>query len=187
MPAYWYVVHSKPHKEKLLAEQLELRNIEIFAPRIRVQPVNPRARPMRPYFPGYIFVRADLEELGISTLRYVPGSSGLIDFGGEPAYVPDGLIHAIRERVEQVNAAGGELFDALTPGETVLVHSGPFAGYEAIFDARLPGKERVRVLLKLLRDRKMPMELPAGFIRPSKKNVKPFSKKDKTYKEPYKG
>jgi transcription elongation factor/antiterminator RfaH len=169
MAAYWYVLHSKPHKEKLLAEQLELRKIETFAPRIRVQVVNPRAQPMRPYFPGYLFVRADLEELGMSTLQYVPGSSGLIAFGGQPAFIPDGLIHAIRSRVEEINAAGGELFDLLTPGETVLVHSGPFAGYEAIFDARLPGKERVRVLLKMLRDRKMPIELPAGFIRPSKK------------------
>jgi transcription antitermination factor NusG len=169
MTAYWYVLHSKPHKEELLAEQLELRKIETFAPRIRVQVVNPRARPVRPYFPGYIFVRADLEEMGKSVLQYVPGSSGLIAFGGEPAFVPDGLIHAIRLRVDEINSAGGELFDVLKSGETVLVHSGPFAGYEAIFDARLPGKERVRVLLKMLRDRKMLVELPAGYIRPAKK------------------
>jgi transcription antitermination factor NusG len=169
MTAYWYVMHSKPHKEKLLAEQLGLRKIEAFAPRIRVQVVNPRARPVRPYFPGYIFVRADLEEMGMSALQYVPGASGLITFGGEPAFVPDGLIHAIRQRVEEINAAGGELFDSLTPGETVIVHSGPFSGYEAIFDARLPGKERVRVLLKMLKDRKTPIELPAGYIHARKK------------------
>ncbi len=169
MSAYWYVLHSKPHKEELLAEQLELRKIEIFAPRIRVQVVNPRARRVRPYFPGYVFVRADLEDMGMSVLQYVPGAAGLITFGGEPAFIPDGLIHAIRLRVDEINSAGGELFDVLKPGETVLVHSGPFAGYEAIFDARLPGKERVRVLLKMLRDRKMPVELPAGYIRPGKK------------------
>ncbi|MGB8214183.1 MAG: transcription termination/antitermination NusG family protein [Anaerolineales bacterium] len=168
MVASWYVLHSKPHKEEILAEQLELRRIETFAPRIRVQVVNPRARKVRPYFPGYIFVRADLEEMGWSALQFVPGSSGLITFGGEPAFVPDGLIHAIRQRVEEINSAGGELFDTLKSGETVLVHSGPFTGYEAIFDVRLPGTERVRVLLKLLRNRKMPVELPAGYIRPKK-------------------
>jgi transcription antitermination factor NusG len=168
MATYWYVLHSKPHKEEMLAEQLELRRIEAFAPRIRVQVVNPRARKIRPYFPGYIFVRADLEEMGLSALQYVPGSAGLIAFGGEPASVPDGLIHAIRQRVEEINSAGGELFDVLKSGETVLVHSGPFAGYEAIFDVRLPGTERVRVLLKLLRNRKMPIELPAGYVRPKK-------------------
>ena len=168
MALLWYVLHSKPHKEEMLAEQLELRKIEAFAPHIRVQVVNPRARRVRPYFPGYIFVRADLEEMGLSTLQYVPGSAGLITFGGTPAFVPDGLIHAIRQRVEEINLAGGELFETLKPGETVLVHSGPFAGYEGIFDARLPGTERVKVLLKLLQNRKMLVELPAGYIRPKK-------------------
>ena len=152
----------------MLAEQLELRRIDTFAPRIRVQVVNPRARRVRPYFPGYIFVRADLEEMGLSTLQYVPGSAGLITFGGTPAFVPDGLIHAIRQRVDEINFSGGELFDVLKSGETVLLHSGPFAGYEAIFDMRLPGTERVRVLLKLLRNRNMPVELPAGYVRPKK-------------------
>ena len=168
MALLWYVLHSKPHKEELLAEQLELRRIETFAPRIRVQVINPRARKVRAYFPGYIFIHADVEKLGVSTLHFVPGSAGLIAFGGEPAFVPDGLIHAIRQRVEEINSAGGELFDVLKSGETVLVHSGPFAGYEAIFDVRLPGTERVRVLLKLLRSRTMPVELPAGYVRPKK-------------------
>jgi transcriptional antiterminator RfaH len=168
MAVSWYVLHSKPRKEELLAEQLELRKIETFAPSIRVQVVNPRARKVRPYFPGYIFVRTDLEKIALSTLHYVPGSTGLITFGGAPAYVPDGLIHAIRQRVDEINSAGGELFDVLKTGETVVIHSGPFSGYEAIFDHRLPGTERVRVLLKLLRNRQMPVDLPAGHIRPKK-------------------
>jgi transcriptional antiterminator RfaH len=170
MATYWYVLHSKPHKEELLAEQLELRRIETFAPHIRVQVVNPRARKVRAYFPGYLFVHVDLDQMGLSALKYVPGSAGLISFGGEPAFVPDGLIHAIRQRVQEIDSAGGELFDVLKPGETVLVHSGPFAGYEAIFDVRLPGTERVRILLKLLRNRTLPVELPAGFVRPGKKS-----------------
>jgi transcription antitermination factor NusG len=168
MAPYWYVLHSKPHKEDFLAEQLELRRIQIYAPRIRVQVVNPRARRIRPYFPGYIFVRVDMSELGLSELQYVPGSAGLIAFGGTPAYVPDGLISAIRHRVDEINSAGGELFDVLRSGSVVRVHSGPFAGYEAIFNARLPGTERVRVLLKLLKSRQVPVELPAGYIRPEK-------------------
>ena len=32
-------------------------------------------------------------------------------------------------------------------------------GYRAIFDARLPGTERVRVLLKMLNDRYVPLEV----------------------------
>jgi transcriptional antiterminator RfaH len=63
MAVEWFVLHSKPHKEELLAEQLELRRIETFYPRIRVQVVNPRARKVRPYFPGYVFMHVDLDKM----------------------------------------------------------------------------------------------------------------------------
>ena len=169
MTQHWYALRSKPRKEDVVWKQVRDQGIEVFYPRLRVNPVNPRARKVRPYFPGYLFVQADIEEIGLSAFQWMHHAIGIVEFGGEPAIVPENLIHAIRQRVEEINAAGGELFDVLEPGETVLVHSGPFAGYEAIFDARLPGKERVRVLLKMLRDRKMPIELPAGQIRPGKK------------------
>lgn len=164
----WYVVRSKPRKEEFLAEQMQMRKIEIFDPLIRVQTVNPRARKIKPYFPGYVFVHLDLEKTGKFSVQYIPGAAGLVSFGGEVAEVPDGLIHAIRTRVDEINEAGGELFDVLEIGGTVVVHSGPFAGYEAIFNTRLPGSDRVRVLLKLLKNRQMLVDLPAGQIRPKK-------------------
>ena len=168
MSRRWYVVRSKPRKEEFLAEQMQMRSIEIFNPRIRVQAVNPRARKVKSYFPGYVFVHLDLEKIGRFSVQYIPGAAGLVSFGGEVAEVPDGLIHAIQQRVEEINAAGGELFEVLKSGETVVIHSGPFAGYEAIFDARLPGSDRVRVLLKLLKNRQLPVDLPAAQVRPKK-------------------
>ena len=77
----------------------------------------------------------------------------------------DALIAALRRHVNAVNAAGGELFDGMKQGETVSIQAGPFTGYEAIFDARLPGSQRVRVLLKLLNKNQVPLELPAGQIK----------------------
>lgn len=168
MSQRWYVIHSKPRKESFLAEQMELRRIEVYNPQVRVQRVNPRARRIRAYFPGYVFAHLDLEKTGGSAVQYLPGATGLVTFGGEAAHVPDGLLHAIRQRVDEINAAGGELYDAIKPGETVRIQAGPFAGYEAIFDARLPGEDRVRVLLKLLRNRQMPVDLPAGQIQKKK-------------------
>ncbi len=67
--------------------------------------------------------------------------------------------------MEEVNAAGGEVFAGLHKGDTVMIQDGPFAGYEAIFDVRLPGSERVRVLIKLLSQRQVPLKLHAGQIR----------------------
>jgi transcription antitermination factor NusG len=172
MTAYWYAIQSKPNKEDALYQQLENQGVEVFYPRIRVSPVNPRAKKVKAYFPGYMFVRADLKEVGLSTFQWMPFARGMVTFDQEPATVPDGLIQAIRRKVDDVNAAGGEVFSGLHKGDSIQIHDGPFAGYEAIFDLRLPGSERVRVLIKLLSQRQVPVELHAGQIRqkPAGKN-----------------
>jgi transcriptional antiterminator RfaH len=64
-----------------------------------------------------------------------------------------------------VNANGNELLTRLKPGDRVVIQDGPFAGYEAIFDVRLRGAERVRVLLQLLRDRCVRVNLRVSQIR----------------------
>lgn len=160
----WYVMHSKPNKEELLYEQLRVRNIDAYYPRIKVQPVNPRARKRKPYFPGYLFVKADIDALGTSTLRWMPGAIGLVDFGSYPASVPEELLQAIRKKVEQINALDESQAEKFRAGEEVTIQTGPFAGYHAIFDSRLPGHERVRVLLQMLSERHVGVELFAGQI-----------------------
>jgi transcription antitermination factor NusG len=166
MDTSWYVLHSKPRKEEFLLAQLQLHGFEAYCPLVRVTTVNPRARKVRPYFPGYVFLSVDLNHAKASSLHWMPGAIGFVSFDGIPACVPDGLVPTIRQRVEAVNASGGELFHELEPGAPVRVTEGPFAGYEAIFDARLPGTERVRVLIKLIQQRRqLTVELPAGQIR----------------------
>ncbi len=164
MAIYWYVLRSKPRKEEVLWRQAHANGFEVFFLRLRVHPVNPRSKKFKPYFPGYMFVRIDIEAVGKSTFQWMPHAVGLVSFGGEPASVLDNLIHAIRKRVDQINEAGGEVFDGLKQGEPVRISNGPFVGYEAIFDARLPGSERVRVLIQMLSDRQLPVELNAGQI-----------------------
>jgi transcription antitermination factor NusG len=171
MEMQWYALHSKPNKEENLWQELCSRGYEVFYPQIRVQPVNPRARKRRPYFPGYLFVRVDLLTVGFSALAWMPFSTGPVCFDLQPSPISEELIHILQHRVEQINAAGGELFDSLRHGEVVQIEAGPFAGYEAIFDARLPGSERVRVLLKLLSRQQVPLVLPAGLIHPKKSQV----------------
>lgn len=169
MPSFWYAIQSHPNKEDYLWNQLRMRGIEVFYPRVRVQTVNPRARKIKAYFTGYMFVHVDIESLGISTLQWMPHARGLVSFGGEPAVVPETLIKAISQRVGEISKAGGELFDGLQSGDEVFIHEGPFAGYEAIFDLRLTGSERVRVLLQLLNHTQVPVELDAGAIRKQKR------------------
>lgn len=165
MTVYWYALQSKPNKEDALFDQLQTHGIEAFFPRIRVNPVNPRAKKIKAYFPGYMFVHTDLEQVGLSFFQWMPFARGMVTFDLEPATVPEALIHSLQQRLEAVNAAGGAEFSNLQKGDTVFIHNGPFAGYEAIFDLHLSGSERVRVLIKLLSQRQVPVELYAGQIR----------------------
>ena len=173
----WYAMRSKPNKEMALTHELSARQVEVFYPRLRVRPANPRSRTVQPYFPGYLFVHVDLEQIGFSELHWLPFSLGLLTFGGEAPAVPELLIHGIQKRVDEINAVGGELarahslsVDGFRQGETVLILDGPFAGHEAIFDVGLPGSERVRVLLKLLDRRQLPLVLPTEQVQPKNRH-----------------
>jgi transcription elongation factor/antiterminator RfaH len=168
MTAHWYVLHSKPMKEAFLWEQLSLHQIECYYPYIRVQSLNPHVRRVKPYFPGYLFGYVDLEQTNLSTLHWMPGAAGIVSFGGIPSSIPDHIIAAIRRRVDEINAAGREWLDSLKPGDIVTIQDGPFGGYDAIFDARLSGEARVRVLLKLLNARQFPLELSGSQIQRKK-------------------
>lgn len=157
---HWYALQSKPQKEDLLCEQLRMREIETFFPRVRVQPVNPRARKFKPYFPGYVFANVDLEQVGRSMLDWTPGAIGLVNFGGEPTPVSDHLINALQQHLDMLNASASDMAGRFQPGDVVAIHWGPFAGYEAVFDACLPGRDRVKVLLQMIESQQLQIELP---------------------------
>lgn len=183
MAAHWYTLHVKPHKERFVHERLlspegipylgELaaeRPIEVFFPAVRVKPKNPRAAKTRPYFPGYLFVRADLEVLGDNAFSWIPGAHGLVRFGDVPAAVPETLIRELKQRMIQIEEAGGLVVATLKPGDPVRIVSGPFAGYEAIFDAQLPGRERVQVLLAFLSKHPQRVEMNPEDVEKVKKS-----------------
>ena len=164
----WYVLRSKPHKEAALCRHSRSGGHEVFYPTIPLRPVNPRAAKVGPYFPGYLFIRTLISEVGESAFRWMPFSAGLVHVGGEPAAVPEATVRAIAARVHEVWGAGGLQLAGYKYGDAVVIRQGVFEGYEAIFDARLPGTERVRVLLKMLNDRFMPLEIDGALIERSR-------------------
>ena len=149
-----------------MTQHAAARGFELFYPQLRVKPVNPRACTVKSDFPGYLFVRADMNVTGLSTFLWMPYALGLVCFGGVAAEVPEVLVAALRRHLEAVNVSGGEAFAKLKAGAPVLITDGPFEGHAAIFDVRLGGNERVRVLLNLLGQRRVPLELRVGQIRP---------------------
>lgn len=164
MEKAWQVLQSKPNNENFIAKQLEFEEVEYFLPQLKVHPVNPRCRKIKPYFPGYLFVKLDLSQDKALTLGRMPGAIGWVLLGGEIATVPEYLINEIGQHVNKINMAGGLEYKGIKKGDVVKVHSGPFEGYEAIFDASIDGQERVRVLLTMMQKRVLSVELPVGYI-----------------------
>ncbi len=162
---HWYAFQSKPRKERMLCEQLHLRQVEPFFPTIRVHSASARVLRLEPYFPGYVFGRVELARCGKSLLEWIPGAVRIVNVGGEPVPVPDALINTLRQHLQTVNADDAETARGLQAGDEVIIQGGVFAGYKAIFSARLPGRERVEVLLKMLEGSPVRVELPVEQIK----------------------
>ena len=164
----WFVLRSNPRKEFFLLEQLKLREIRTYLPSLHVKRVNPRARKVEPYFPGYLFIQADLERLGLMVFQRLPGAAGLVRFGEDIATIDDRWLQDMQKKIVLIEEERGIKRPTFARGDTVFVHSGVFAGYEAIFDTQLPGSERVRLLLKWLENRFVQVEIPVEQVRSQK-------------------
>lgn len=162
---HWYALRSKPNKELFLYGQLLSHHIETYLPLIRARVVNPRARRLKPYFPGYLFVHLDAATTKMSELFWMPGSAGLVAYGSEFPQVPPQLISAIQKQIATLEHDSANPAPRFHHGDRVRVQGGPFHGYEAIFDACLSGHDRVRVLLKYLQGRQLPVELSASQLQ----------------------
>lgn len=144
----WYTLYTKAQKEQQVARYLRERQLEVYLPLISVSAGYPKVTRETAFFPGYLFVRFDVA-INLSQLQWTPGLKSLVQIGGEPALVPDQIMRELRQRINQIQVANGQVLYGVKPGDTVKIKSGLFAGYEAIFDLRR-GKERVRVLLRLI-------------------------------------
>ena len=162
----WYVLHSHPRREEALYQHVLSQGFDCYYPIIKVHPVNPRSRKTQPYFPGYIFVHVDLKSIGDSVFKWMPYSTGLVTFGGEPATIHDAIVDTISLFVAKINSNEFSAVNGLKSGDKVEIHSGLFKGYDAIFDMQISGSQRVRILLKMLtQDRIVPIVLPANQIK----------------------
>lgn len=161
---HWYAIRSKPNKEFALERELIARNFNVMFPQLYVNPVNPRSRKIVPYFPGYMFIHINLEKTGIRPLNRIPQSIGLVMFDDYVPTVSEQLIQQIEKKLRAIAEAGGVIFENLHHGDPVEIVSGSFTGYQGIFEERLSGIDRVRILLKMLSDRYIPMEIEVGAI-----------------------
>lgn len=160
----WYALHVKPHKEAVVARFLKTRGYEVYYPALKVEPVNPRARREKPFFPGYIFIQLELSDANSRLLRWTEGTHGLVEFGGEPASVPENLVDELKKRLVKLQAGKPASAAALRKGDRVRIIDGAFEGYEGIFDVRLPDRDRAQVLLTYLREQPKKLRIESSHL-----------------------
>jgi transcription antitermination factor NusG len=137
----WYVACTLPRHEKMAAEQLATKQLEIYLP-LYTSVRNwkgRRAHVRLPLFPGYVFIHIPLNE----RRRVLEHSSILrfVTFRGKPASVPDEEIDCLRNAL---NRCAAEPYPFLAIGKNVRIRSGPLAGLEGKV-VRRKGKMRLIV------------------------------------------
>ena len=146
----WYVLCCKPHKEQVVLQRLHQMGLETYFPCSKAQNGRTGKLELRPYFPGYLFVRVNLNEVSLSTFQWMPHTEGLVCFETRPAFVPDHLLQAVHRHVKDSAGSGSILPQDNSTGVPALQTC--VDDYEAFLNPRLTSGERVSGLLKMLED-----------------------------------
>ncbi len=162
---HWYALRCKSNMEFIVNDQLKAKLIPNYLPVYAVRPVNPRSHTLKPYFPGYLFVNDEPEQLYAQKVFLMRGVIGLVNFDGVPATIHPKLIEAVRRQTQQLNLEQKQARSGFMPGDEVLVEDSLIGELEGIFEKCINGQERVSVLLRMVQGGMMRMELPAAKVR----------------------
>ena len=158
----WYAVKAIARKEQIAACNLTRQGFEAYLPLIfRSQQFQTKAQ-VRPaaFFPGYLFVKLDLDGQPWRSVNGTIGVSRLVQFGERPTAVPRGLI----EGLKLLTSDTGELQfgDDLVVGASVRVMAGPFENFIGVL-ARAEAHERVTILIDAM-ERQIRVTVPRGLL-----------------------
>ncbi len=164
MGQQWYVIRTKPHSEHLAAGELEREGLETFLPGIKT--VRSKSdQTDSPLFPGYLFVRCDLQAQDQPSVGRANHVRGWVHFGNAVPPIPDEAIAELRERVEVIHRDGG-LWGRFRIGQQVRVISTGIESFaEVVEEARSP-RHRVKVLLEFM-GRLVAADVPYESLRPA--------------------
>ncbi len=173
----WYVIHAYSGYEnyviRVLNDRIETKGLEdkfgeIIVPTEEVIEMRSgqKRKSERKFFPGYVLVQMEMDDVTWHLVRSVPRVLGFIGGSAEkPASITDKEADAILQRVEE-----GEnkpkpkvLFE---PGEMVRVTEGPFADFNGVVEDVNYEKNRLRVSV-IIFGRSTPVELEFGQVEKS--------------------
>ena len=145
----WYVLHTKSRFENVVRDGLEKKAFEAFLPKIKVRSKRRDRKLMIqvPLFPGYLFVRTDLNPPRHLDILKTAGVVRFIGNKGGPLPVMDETVESLK-----IMVAGGEEIITGTrfkKGDRIIVVNGPFTGIAGQF-VQYRGQGRVVVNIDVL-------------------------------------
>lgn len=145
----WYVLHTKSRFENVVHDGLYRKSVDVFLPKITVRSKRKDRKKMIrvPLFPGYVFVKSNLNPDHHLDIVKTVGAVKLVGNNQGPVSVPDDTIDSLKIMVasEQPVETGYQY----NRGDRVMVVHGPFAGVVGIFE-RYGGHGRIVVHIEAL-------------------------------------
>ena len=145
----WYALHTKSRFENVVNDGLAKKSLDVFLPKITVKSQRrDRHKMIRvPLFPGYLFVKTDLNPHEHVEILKTTGAVRLIGSVRGPVAIADATIDSLKIMVSTDHEV--VTGTRLKKGDRVMVIRGPFAGVTGIF-ASYRGDGRVIVNIEAL-------------------------------------
>ncbi|MGO4563254.1 transcription termination/antitermination protein NusG [Rhizobiales bacterium 3FA27D7] len=176
MTARWYIVHAYSNFEKKVAEDIENkakqkglseRIEQIVVPTEKVVEVRrgKKVDAERKFFPGYVLMKAELNDAVISLVKNTPRVTGFLGedkHTAKPMHITDKeaerILHQVQEGVERPKPS--VTFEI---GEQVRVSDGPFASFNGFVQEVDEERARLKVEVSIF-GRAVPVDLEFGQV-----------------------
>ena len=154
----WFVVHSKPCRESLAADNVGALGPEVFLPQLREERLIRRCRRTvtKPLFAGYLFARFRPCE-ALEAVRYAQGVLAVLSTGRIPIPVDDEIVAGVRARCTPDGFVRLEA-PALRRGDYVEIQEGPFQGWIGQVECECDDGRRVALLLEAVHNARVLVE-----------------------------
>jgi len=174
MAMRWYVVHAysgfehqvkKSLEARIIRDGLEERFGQILVPTEEVVEMREgqKRKSERKFFPGYVLVQMEMDEVTWHMVKDVPKVLGFIGGSSDkPAAITDkeadAILHRVQEGVDKPKPK--TLFEA---GEVIRIVDGPFNDFNGVVEMVDYDKNRLRVEV-LIFGRSTPVDLEFGQV-----------------------
>lgn len=176
MTARWYIVHAYSNFEKKVAEEIEKkaqqkglsgRIEQIVVPTEKVVEVRrgKKVDAERKFFPGYVLMKADLNDEVISLVKNTQRVTGFLGEDvrtAKPVPITEAeaqrILHQVQEGVERPKPS--VTFEI---GESIRVSDGPFASFNGFVQEVDEERSRLKVEVSIF-GRAVPVDLEFGQV-----------------------